>query len=58
MQQKNEEDIKKFVFAKLDEDAIDRAIPFSISLREEIVDTLFLKSLGMYVFSYDQRHII
>jgi Cdc6-like AAA superfamily ATPase len=44
---KNEEDIKKFVLARLDEDAADRAIPFSDSLRGEIVDTLFKKSLGM-----------
>lgn len=44
---KNQEDIKKFVLAKLDEDAADRPIPFTDQLRRDIVEILFEKSDGM-----------
>lgn len=44
---KNQEDIEKFVLARLDEDEVDRRIPFSNQLRRDIVDTLFKKSDGM-----------
>ena len=44
---KNQEDIKKFVLAKLDEDALERPIPFSDQLRNDIIDILFKKSDGM-----------
>ena len=44
---KNQEDIKKFVVAKLDEDAADRSVPLTDQLRRDIVDILFKKSDGM-----------
>ncbi|PMD58687.1 uncharacterized protein K444DRAFT_531396, partial [Hyaloscypha bicolor E] len=44
---KNQDDIKKFVLARLDEDAADRARPLSDQLRSNIVETLFQKSDGM-----------
>jgi hypothetical protein len=44
---KNQDDIKKFVLARLDEDAADRARPLSDQLRTDIVETLFQKSDGM-----------
>jgi hypothetical protein len=44
---KNQEDIKKFILAKLEEDAADRSIPFTDQLRRDIVEILFKKSDGM-----------
>jgi ankyrin repeat domain-containing protein 50 len=44
---KNQEDIKKFVLAKLNEDAADRSVPFTDQLRRDIVEVLFKKSEGM-----------
>jgi hypothetical protein len=43
----NQEDIRKFVLAKLEEGQLDRRKPFTDELRTNIVDILFEQSNGM-----------